>query len=195
MLDSLKKNIKKATSSVSEKIDSAQFHLEKNYLDSKNSVSSTIDDGISLAKRTFNTIYNEIESFKELGISISLIVAPVPTSVFLAILWLKGLNIEEKTDEEEMIAQKKKYEGIIGLLKKYGKIPQTATIKNDYIEMQMDIDDGEVKGKVLEGDYAGMDLVDLNEDQIKNLLASAPDKETKEILTAWVSYQEKTKSL
>jgi hypothetical protein len=195
MLDSLKKNIKKATSSVSEKMDSAQFHLEKNYLDSKNSVSSTIDDGISLAKRTFNTIYNEIESFKELGISISLIVAPVPTSVFLAILWLKGLNIEEKTDEEEMIAQKKKYEGIIGLLKKYGKIPQTATIKNDYIEMKMDIDDGEVKGKVLDGDYAGMDLVDLNEDQIKNLLASAPDKETKEILTAWVSYQEKTKSL
>jgi len=78
---------------------------------------------------------------------------------------------------------------VTGLLKKYGQIPESATLETKLVKMVINSRTGLVSGTVLAGNLRGMELGDLSMEQIESLLAYAPDKDTKSILEAYKSFR------
>jgi hypothetical protein len=96
------------------------------------------------------------------GVSVGMWIAPVPVGVGVGILWLldsqmKGSQTRIEYHVEETI-QRRTRERVVGLLQKYGEIPETAVIKTAMLNIQLNSKSGEVTGDVIAGDYKGQKI-------------------------------------
>ncbi|MEE5177164.1 hypothetical protein V2K54_25975 [Pseudomonas alliivorans] len=130
----------------------------------------------------------------DIGITVVAIVAPVPTVIGLALLWVMKAQL---THSDALIdksvsdnRERKKLERVTGLLKKYGKIPETATLETELIRMVIDSKKGEVTGCVLAGEFHDRELSSMSDTDIERLMSFAPDADTKGIVEAYQSFRQ-----
>lgn len=123
------------------------------------------------------------------GVTVGMWIAPVPVGVGVGILWLldsqmKGSQTRIENHLEDSM-QRRKRERVVGLLQKYGEIPETAVIKTAMLNIQLNSKTGEVTGDVLAGDFKGQKIEDLDFLGLHQLIESCEeDVDSREVLEA-----------
>lgn len=123
------------------------------------------------------------------GVTVGMWIAPVPVGVGVGILWLldsqmKGSQTRIENHLEDSM-QRRKRERVVGLLQKYGEIPETAVIKTAMLSIQLNSKTGEVTGDVLAGDFKGQIIEDLDFHGLHLLIESCgEDVDSREVLEA-----------
>lgn len=175
--------------------NNAKYHVESLY----SSVTSTAEDMLDYTSAKFLKltagIVGTYHAIKYAGLSIALITAPVPTLVGMAILWMMELSVDsvKKDIDSELQDRKKKREfnQVVKLLKKYGKVPETAVVETELVKMKINPVTGSVDGVVRKGQFKGVSLSEINDDDLSSLISTAPDNDTKALLESYVSYRTK----
>jgi hypothetical protein len=123
------------------------------------------------------------------GISIGMMIAPVPVGIGIGMLWLldsqmKGGQTRIENHIEEAI-QRRTRERVVGLLQKYGEIPETAVIKTAMLNLQLNSKTGEVTGDILAGDFKGQRIEDLDfHGLVELILSCGDDADSRQVLEA-----------
>ncbi|MGD1524002.1 hypothetical protein [Vibrio harveyi] len=208
--------VSETTGSIKESVNSTMCSIETNY----EKVSNTIMDGVDTVNGTVQTVKNGVKFVSDtiisavsitaylaqFGILIASVVAPVPTAIGLALMWVLISSIEYATEKlqksatkaaEEKVqkSSKRSVQSALKLLQKYGKVPETATFGNDFISMTVNSSTGIAEGKILRGQYANMSLSELSIDTLSYLSTESKDADTKNILDTYVKYREKSELL
>lgn len=160
------------------------------------SAESKIDMGISAAIDVYNGLGKTITSLTKLGLVFSMIAAPVPVVIGLALLYIMedtkgetdtGLsNVESSANR----AKKRDRERSISLLQKYGAIPTTATIETPLLIVYLDSVNESISGRVKSGKYKNTSLDNLDDGSIHELKLIA-DHESRQLIDAYTAYRTK----
>lgn len=187
------RTIKKFATGINTAAKTAQCRVETIYQTSKDEISNRIDDGVSAAQKVYVGAKGVVDTWVTAGVTISLVVAPVPTVIGLAMMWLINLSVEAaKSEIDNQVNQKKRKREIkrlTGILKKFGAIPQTAYIETRYVKITLDATTNNIEGKILAGDFKGVSLHDIGNDQLEHLIQSCPCTETKDVLLGFKKFQ------
>lgn len=177
--------------------DEIQFMAESTYRSTIDKVDDVVDFTSAAFLKTYAGIVGTFEAIKYAGLTVAIVTAPVPTLVALSILWLMELSIDSaKSDIDKELnnkSKKREFDRIVGLLKRYGKIPKTSIVETEFVHLEIDAVEGNVSGTILKGQHQGKALSEFDEQELINLALSAPDQETKTLLEAYISYSEKIK--
>lgn len=192
----MNKKLSSMLSVIQSEAKSIACKVEGNYLSTKDTVINTVDDGIGIVKKTYETVTGALEAFVTVGVSVALVVAPVPTAVALAIMFIMSSSIKEKKDQINSDIESRKKNRDFGravtLLKKYGRVPANATTETDYLRLEINAACNKVTGTILQGEHKGARLEDLPDSTILTLLEKTPDKPTGELLKAYLSFSSNT---
>jgi len=116
----------------------------------------------------------------------------------LALLWMMGDEISsnnKRIDEKKNQRTKRRaFDRVVGLLKQYGEIPETALVETEFVRMEIHAVTGEVDGEILAGQYKGRRLTSLEDEIVINLVNSSSDTDTKELLESYLAFLEKARS-
>lgn len=169
----------------------AIFAVENKVLSVRDSALDTATGFAGATIKLYRGVAGTVKTMIELGVVVVTVVAPVPTFIGVALLWLLEQQLKKSnaaTDKAiDGARDQRKFERVTGLLKKYGQIPETATLQTELIHMTIDSKTGDVKGSVLSGEFCGRELSSLSSEDIARMLDFAPDKDTKSILEAYSS--------
>lgn len=191
----LKRFLEQASSTV----DNAKYQAESMYHSVVDSVEEAVDYTSATFLKAYAGILGTYHAFKYAGLSIALVTAPVPTLVAMAVLWLMELSIDSiKNDIDSELKEKEKkreFDRVVKMLKKYGKIPQTALVETKLVKMEIDSVTGTVNGFVLSGKFKGISLGDIDDNDLLDLASTSPDRDTKSLLESYISYREKAKCI
>lgn len=190
--------VKRLIDRASDTVDNVKFKTESMYRSTVDSVEDVVDYTSAAFLKAYAGVVGTYHALKYAGLTIALITAPVPTLVAMAILWLMELSIDsvKSNIEHELDDNKKKreFDRVVGILKKYGKIPQTAVVNTEFVEMEIDSVSGSVSGVILQGEYQGISLNEVDDEVLAKLTETSPNKETKSLLEAYSSYRKKARS-
>jgi len=171
----------------------AQCRAETIYKTAKDDIADCIDDGVSAARKVYVGAKGVVDAWVTAGVTISLVVAPVPTVIGLAMMWLINLSVEAAKNEiDNQVNMKKRQREIrrlTAILKKFGSIPQTAYIETQYVKITLDATTNNIEGKILAGDFKGVSLIDIDIDELQRLIQSCPCSETKDLLLGYKKYR------
>lgn len=191
--------IKAATEKASSTINELRFQSEKIYQSACDAAEDVRAAAIGTVAKTYAGAVLIFDAIKVAGVTVAFITAPVPTMVGLAVLWLLELGLESiKGDIDSILADSKKqrkFTRVVGLLKKYGKIPETAVVETRLVEMSINSTTGTVRGTILRGEFKGIALDTIGEDDLVELASTAPDSDTRSVIEAYISYRKKINSL
>ncbi len=169
----------------------AAFIAESKAISARDSVLDGASEISGAAAKFGGSIVSTVVIMTEVGVVVSAVVAPVPTFIGVALLWLLTDQIHAGSKAVDKAVQqgqdKRKFERLTGLLKKYGQIPETATLETEMIQMKIDSVTGEVTGSVLVGEFKGRDFASLSSEDVNRLRDHAPDADTKSILESYRS--------
>lgn len=178
-----------AKDAVTNKVEGGAHFVESKALGIRD---SALDLGTSISGTTARIVLGvkgTVSVMVNVGIPVIAVVAPVPTLIGLGLLWLIHHQItESNATVDQLVADerdKRKLERVTLLLKKYGQIPETATLETDLIIMVIDSKNGDVSGRVLSGEYQDRELSTLSDDDVERLMKFAPDDDTKSIVEAY----------
>lgn len=213
---SIESTVSDTKESVKGNVNSTLCSIESTY----DSATNTVMDGVEAVQGAVDTVKSGIKfvsdtaaaiavmtaALAQVGVIIAAIVAPVPTAIGMAIMLVLVSSLEHAADKLEKSAKKKAHEksqklgkrqieSALKLLKKYGKIPETATFGNDFISMTVSAKSGTATGKILKGEYKGVELSDLDLDTLNHLLEKSSDDDTSKILDMYIQYREKSEML
>lgn len=197
----IKKMLSDAVSTAKTKVDDMTDSIagttEEIYSSAEAKVLNTVEIGIATAMKAYTGVVGTIQAFTYAGIAVAVIVAPVPTAVGMAMLWLMGLSIDAaKNDIDTQLKESKKkreFDRAVSLLKKYGRIPSTAIVDTEYLRLEIDSESGTVDGLIKKGEFEKQNLSNLNSSTIESLIDSCPDNDTRDLLEAFKSFKAKAK--
>lgn len=191
----LKKFLEQASSTV----DDAKYQAESMYHSVIDSVEEATDYTSATFRKAFASFVGTYHALKYAGLSIVLVAAPVPTLVAIAVLWLMGLSIDSiKNDIDGELKdkeRKREFDRVVKMLRKYGKIPQTALVETKLVKMEIDSITGNVNGFILSGKFKGVSLAEIDDNNLLDLVSTSPDRDTKSLLESYISYREKAKCI
>jgi hypothetical protein len=202
----IKKALTLLTSDAKKQIDTVLHDTEQRVVGCKNQIGSAyetaesfiqnkVDTGVATAGKVYATVAITFHVFKVAGITVGVIVAPVPTLIAASMLWLMASSVEEANGYIDCEVAKSKdnrmKDKAIKILKKYGQIPKTATVETELLNLNIDAEYGQVDGLIRKGEYQNCKLSDLSLDELDQLFESAPDDETKKLLEAYMSYRDR----
>lgn len=186
-VDSIGNTVNSTKESINSKVDSTIDSVNE----AKDTISATIE---TVSEKTGQLISNTI-SFSiigaHIGVVIAAIVAPVPTLIGAAMIWLMADYVEGIFNGIDDKKRSKKSARAIEKLKKYGVIPQTAKIKNDFINMTISSETGEITGSILKGKFKKAKIEDLDIYDIQTIMEEVDDKETLDLLEALIAFKKK----
>lgn len=171
----------------------AQCHAETIYKTAKDDIADCIDDGVSAARKVYVGAKGVVDAWVTAGVTISLVVAPVPTVIGLAMMWLINLSVEAAKNEiDNQVNLKKRQREIrrlTAILKKFGSIPQTAYIETQYVKITLDATTNNIEGTILAGEFKGVGLNNIDCDQLEQLIQTCPCADTIDVLLGFKKFQ------
>ncbi len=213
-VDSVANTAKEVKTSVSSGVDNVTNKVNDtidNVNDTVDSVTATVEvvgdrisSGVDTITSTFSVLSKIVTStvgfvasfaifFVEIGITIIAITAPVPTVIGAAIVWLMAELVFGVANgiSNDIDSQKnnKRAARAIKTLKKYGAIPKTATIKTDFIDLQISSEEAKITGTILKGEFEGEKLDDLSVEDIERLIKFAPDDQIKDLFEGYLVFR------
>ena len=213
-VDSVANTAKEVKTSVSSGVDNVTNKVNDtidNVNDTVDSVTATVEvvgdrisSGVDTITSTFSVLSKIVTStvgfvasfamfFVELGITIVAITAPVPTVIGAAIIWLMAELVFGVANgiSNDINSQKnnKRAARAIKTLKKYGAIPKTATIKTDFVNLEISSEDAKITGTILQGEFKDKDIDSLTEEEINRLIKFAPDTQLKDLFEGYLVFR------
>jgi len=187
--------VSKAASSVAGNVS---YQSEKAYQDISNKAAEKIDNASAAFEKAYEGVSGVLSVFRDVGIVVLLISAPVPTAVGVALLWMMKSKLESTAgaiDKDlERKSCKREFDSVVGLLKKYGKVPGTAIVETEHLKMTIDSVSGRVEGKVKTGSQKGKELSAIGIVELEELKNYSPDEDTKKLIEAYASYVDKAEN-
>lgn len=126
----------------------------------------------------------------EAGAVIAPIVAPVPVAIGLTIMALLTHALRHSLDENKSQAERKKAERLAKIISRYGKIPETASVRTDYLDLTINSKTGEVSGKVRQEGNLWIDLGRLGVADLQSLKLNINCSESAALLDALLALRE-----
>lgn len=146
-------------------------------------------DTVDTVKGAAVKVVNVSLFLADVGITIAVIVAPIPTLIGAALLWLFAEQAGEVNEQINRTVSnrqsKRQRERAIALLKKYGRIPETATISTGWVDVRIDSRAGQVTGKICKGEFKGRSLDSLSTSDLDRLIEMCPDTDTRDLLEGY----------
>jgi hypothetical protein len=190
-LNHLKNAAQRAHKAVSSVVEANTKRVIDGALDVKDNTLGGVAKGIGNSWGAASEIVNfpVIGELIGMGVSIGLLAAPVPVGVGLGILWLFDSQIKERQGQIEALVEdskkRRKHERVVGLLKKYGEIPETAILETSLIRIELNSKTGQISGCVLTGDFKNTRIEDIDHHGLFQLIQSCnDDPESRQILEA-----------
>lgn len=185
--------IKELATGINNAAKTAQCRVETIYQTSKDEISNHIDDGVSAAQKVYIGAKGVVDTWVTAGVTISLVVAPVPTVIGLAMMWLINLSVEaaksEIDNKSNIKKRQREIKRLTGILKKFGSIPQTAYIETRYVKIKLDATTNNIEGTILAGEFKGVGLNNIDCDQLQQLIQSCPCADTIDVLLGFKKFQ------
>lgn len=185
--------IKELATGINNAAKTAQCRVETIYQTSKDEISNHIDDGVSAAQKVYIGAKGVVDTWVTAGVTISLVVAPVPTVIGLAMMWLINLSVEaaksEIDNKSNIKKRQREIKRLTGILKKFGSIPQTAYIETRYVKIKLDATTNNIEGTILAGEFTGVGLNNIDCDQLDQLIQSCPCADTRDVLLGFKKFQ------
>lgn len=190
-IEDVKTTARETSSSVAQAGKDAALAAESSVLGARDAVLDKVAGATGAAMKVYYGIASTVHILASAGIVVVAVVAPVPFVVGVGLLWLIEMQIKMMSSDVDSAVKdeqsSRKMERVTGLLKKYGKIPESATMQTKFITMSVNSRSGEVTGKVLAGEFEGVNLDDLSNEDLDRLTDFVRDDETKSILEAYRS--------
>lgn len=194
----MKDKFSQLVTSVQTESKAAIAKIDSTVQSAKDSVLNTVDEGVSAIKKTYAQVTETLETFATIGVTVALIVAPVPTAVALAIMWIMEQSINAQKKKIDCVTAMKKsdrdFKRVTGLLKKHGLIPQTAIVQTEYLKLEIDSEKNSITGVVLKGANTGMRLNDMDDQTLELFRNAAPDNDTRDLMDAYMSFIKSSQS-
>lgn len=186
-----KVSVQETVSDVAEASMNAAFRVEASVLEARDAALDKVAGATGAAIKAYYGIYGTVRFMAEVGVVVAFVAAPVPAAIGVGLLWLLQWQLHQVGEVVDEVVgddrSSRKLERITGLLKKYGQIPETATLQTDLVKMAINSSSGEVSGQVLAGEFRGRDLDSLSMEDLGRLVEFSRDEETKSILEAYLS--------
>lgn len=194
----MKDKFSKLVASVQTESKAAIATVDSAIQTTKDTVLDAVDESVSAVKKTYAQVTETLETFAAIGVTLALIVAPVPTAVALAMMWLMEQSITAKKRNIDYVTSMKKndreFKRVTGLLKKHGLIPQTAIVQTEYLKLEIDSEKNSITGVVLKGANTGMRLNDMDDQTLELFRNAAPDNDTRDLMDAYMSFIKSSQS-
>lgn len=191
----MKEKLSQLIGSVQESATTLVARVDHACGEATDTVLNTVDEGVSLVKKTYAQVTGIATTLATFGIAVAVIAAPIPTVIALALMWLMEDAISEATDhidqENKSRHDKRARDRILKTLKRYGAIPVTSTVENEFISITIDADKSEIDGFIKAGKYKGEKLSQIPLNELTKFIDTAPDQETKDLLQAYQAIQMK----
>lgn len=170
------------------------FKADSAYRSASDSICSAIDHTVAAVVKTGATVVVTAQAFATAGIAVAAVVAPVPTLVGLSVLFIMDIAFDaakSSLDQELSDRDKKRdFDRVLNILKKHGKIPETAVIKTAFVELNINSTTGSVNGKFLSGRFKNKVLDDLSTQDLIDIMPTL-DKESSSVIEAYLSFRSK----
>lgn len=174
------------------------FKADSAYQSASNSIGSAIDRTVVAVVKTGATVVVTAQAFATAGIAVAAVVAPVPTFVGLSVLFIMDIAFDAaKSDLDQGLSKelsnrdkKREFGRVLNILKKHGKIPETAVVKTAFVELNINSTTGNVNGKFLSGRLKDKVLDDLPKQDLIDIMPTL-DKESSSVIEAYLSFRSK----
>lgn len=190
----MKKLLDQAMGAVSGSARDAASRVEGAALSTRDAVLDKVSIATGAATKLYAGVVGTVTVMIDVGIVVAAIAAPVPTAVALGLLWLlehqmrSVSNVVDDSVEDERAGRQLKR--VTGLLKKYGQIPETATLRTAGVVMNINSRSGEVSGTIVAGAYEGQSLGSLSASDLQLLIATSNDDDTRSVLEGYRALRE-----
>jgi hypothetical protein len=196
--------LKKAAEAVSP-VTSATSKMASSAIDQATGVAMDIENGYKKAaevlQQTKDSVINTGKTMAamtvfiiEAGAVIAPFVAPVPVIVGVTILALLSHALRISLDENQNQAERKKAQRLAKIISRYGKIPETATVRTDYLDLTINSKTGEVGGKVRQEGKIWIDLGQMSTSDLQSLKLNINCSESAALLDALLALREASSS-
>jgi hypothetical protein len=186
--------IKKATALAEE----TRFQVETQLTQSIDDAKNKIDKAGDALLEPYYKIVHSLETLKILGVTISAVVAPVPTFVGLGLIWYLDYEYENFKENRKLTLEDKKKDRelnrIVKQLNKYGKIPETAIVETEYLILSIDTKKGQMDGVLKQKGFLfdkETKLSDITDSEIIDYGTKCQDSETLKLLDAYLNNRNK----
>jgi hypothetical protein len=186
--------IKKATALAEE----TRFQVETQLTQSIDDAKNKIDKAGDALLEPYYKIVHSLETLKILGVTISAVVAPVPTFVGLGLIWYLDYEYENFKENRKLTLEDKKKDRelnrIVKQLNKYGKIPETAIVETEYLILSIDTKNGQMDGVLKQKGFLfdkETKLSDITDSEIIDYGTKCQDSETLKLLDAYLNNRNK----
>lgn len=190
----MKKLLDQAMGAVSGSARDAASRVEGAALSTRDAVLDKVSIATGAATKLCAGVVGTVTVMIDVGIVVAAIAAPVPTAVALGLLWLlehqmrSVSNVIDDSVEDERAGRQLKR--VTGLLKKYGQIPETATLRTAGVVMHINSRSGEVSGTIVAGAFEGQSLGSLSASDLQLLIATSNDDDTRSVLEGYRALRE-----
>lgn len=121
------------------------------------------------------------------GVTVGLIAAPVPVAIGLGILMLVDMQVKERQqqiqDHVDEAINRRTRDRVVGMIQKYGEIPETAIIETPLIKVNLCNSKGTITGVVKAGPFKGQKIEEIDHHGFFHLIQSCgEDQETRQVL-------------
>lgn len=122
-----------------------------------------------------------------IGVTVGLITAPVPVAIGVGILMLVDMQMKERQqqiqDHVDESIQRRTRDRVVGMIQKYGEIPETAIIETPMAKVHLCSSKGTITGVVKTGPYQGQKIEEIDHHGLFQLIQSCgDDQESRQVL-------------
>ncbi|RRW40506.1 hypothetical protein EGJ52_21285 [Pseudomonas luteola] len=171
----------------------AALTIETHAVTARDAILDRADSFKGSASKVYAGAIGTIDLITTLGLTFSVIAAPVPTAIGLGLLYLFELQYKQQCRDinNTVVAKwrKREQKRILALLKKHGAIPESALLETEWVRVSINSRTGEIRGTILQGQSKGTPLEQLSLQEIEVLTEHAPDADTKSLLEAYLSFR------
>lgn len=182
---------KKQASELNQSVKNTSLAFENKAIGVKDGIVSVATSVAETGTRSVKTAMNITSFLAEVGLVIGAVTAPVPTFIGLCLLWLIEEQIKEIRGNFDQSLREgreaRRFERVTSIIKKYGKIPETATLKTHLLTMDINSQTGVVAGTILAGKHKGRSLQSLTDDEVTTLISVAKDRDSAKLLEAYMA--------
>lgn len=195
-IDYTSNKVNKTINDIQDTVDSVTSSVEvisNRVVDTFDVLTSTFDVVAKYSKKTLNFVASFGLIFFEIGITVAAVVAPVPTIIGAAIVWIMASFVINIANDIDNTKENKRALRAIKALKKYGAIPQTAKVKTEYLDITIDSEKGQIDGMFLKGDFKDKKLNELSVDEINEFINNSKDEHINDLLQGYLVFRESKK--
>lgn len=178
------------TKTIADTATSVAMHSENAVSSAFNGAKDTVDATVATAKGVGQGVANVLPVAYYGGIAISMVVAPVPTLIGVVALEVMCAafqdGLSKETGKAKRASDQRDIEQKIGMLERYGKLPQNSIVENELVRLEIDTVEKTTTGVIKMGKFKGRALESLSESELRYIHGDVSHELTKRMIAAYI---------